>query len=357
MNLFQRIEIGISGRLLRASEPFVERFTNDRWEVDGELLDRRAQYMFTLGRLAERSMPGMTLSAARSYYARLCRVLESAPPDVGRTAELTIPMRSGPRPARIYYPPGLDETDPEPPALVYYHGGGFTIGSIETHDTLCRRLCAEASTSVISVDYRLAPEDPFPAAVEDCYDAYLWVSEQAQALGICSDRIAVGGDSAGGNLAAVVTALARDQGKPIPSVQLLIYPGVGTVHHIGRQKPELQTGYGLDDKTTRWFFANYVPEGEDENPLVAPLHLASHAGLSPAIVVTAQFDLLCGEGLEYVERLEAAGVPVTHLHQTDLPHGFATMSVLPRAREAISELAAALGRALRHGREEARALG
>jgi acetyl esterase len=357
MNLFQKIETSVSVRLLRASDPFVERLTKKRWEVDGEVLDRRAQYMFTLGRFVERSMPSMTPSAARSYYARLYQLLESAPPEVGRTEDLTIPMRSGPRPARTYYPRGADETAETRPALVYYHGGGWTIGNIETHDTLCRRLCSNARIVVVSVDYRLAPENPFPAAVEDCYDAYLWVSDQSTALGISADRIAVGGDSAGGNLAAVVTALARDEGKPLPSVQLLIYPGVGTVDHIGRQKPELQTGYGLDDKTTRWFFANYVPEGEAENPLVAPLHLPSHRDLSPAIVVTAQFDLLCGEGLEYVQRLGAAGVPVKHLHQRDLPHGFATMSVLPRAREAISELAAALRRALAHGNEDLRAPG
>lgn len=355
MNLFQRIEASVAGRFLRASDSFVERLTQKRWEVDGELLDRRAQYMFMLGRWAERSMPDMTPPDARSYYSRLGRILESPPPEVGRTAELTIPMRSGPRPARIYYPRGADETTESRPALVYFHGGGWTIGSIETHDTLCRRLCSNARIAVVSVDYRLAPEDPFPAAAEDCYDAYLWVSDEASALGISANRIAVGGDSAGGNLAAVVTVLARDEGKPLPSVQLLIYPGVGTVDHVGRQKPELQTGYGLDDKTTHWFFANYVPKGEDENPLVAPLHLPSHEGLSPAIVVTAQFDLLCGEGLEYVERLEAAGVPVTHLHQKDLPHGFATMSVLPRAREAISELAAALRRALPRGEGDVRA--
>jgi acetyl esterase len=357
MNLFQKIEASVSGRLLRASDPFVERLTKKRWEVDGEALDRRAQYMFTLGRLVERSMPSMTPSAARSYYARLCWFLESPPPAIARTEELTIAMRSGPRPARLYYPLGVAETSSKPPALVYYHGGGFTIGSIETHDTLCRRLCAEARTAVVSVDYRLAPENPFPAAVEDCWDAYLWVRDQAHNLGLSSDRVAVGGDSAGGNLAAVVTSLARDKAKPMPCVQLLIYPGVGTVDHPGRRKPELQTSYGLDDKTTRWFSANYVPEDENENPLVAPLHLPSHAGLSPAIVVTAQFDLLCGEGVEYAQRLEAAGVPVKHLHQRDLPHGFATMSVLPRACEAILELAAALRRALARRNEDLRAPG
>jgi len=316
--------------------------------VDGESLDRRAQYMFELGRFAERSLPSMTPERARAYYARLCRVLEAAPPEIARTSELTIAMRSGPRPGRAYYPPGADAGTGAVPGLVYYHGGGFTIGDIDTHDTVCRRLCVAASCVVVSVDYRLAPENRFPAAVEDCYDAYSWVREHAQELGIASDRIAVGGDSAGGNLAAVVTSIARDEGMPTPHVQLLIYPGVANVDYAGRQKPELQTGYGLDRKTTNWFGENYLLEADHDDPHGAPLYLRSHESLSPAIVITAQFDLLCDEGVEYVAKLEAAGVPVKRVHFTDLPHGFVTMSVLPRAREAIAELAAELRNAL-HG--------
>ncbi|MGB8224518.1 MAG: alpha/beta hydrolase [Polyangiales bacterium] len=246
MTLFQNIEVAIVRGLLRAPEPFVRRMTKERWEVGGEPFDRRAQYMFELGRPVERSMPRMTPEAARSYYARLCRVLQAAPPDIGRTSELTIPMRSGPRMARAYYPPGADAPRGGRRGLVYYHGGGHTIGSIETHDTLCRRLCSAASCIVISVDYRLAPESPFPAALEDCYDAYRWVRVNAHELGMAFDRVAVGGDSAGGNLAAVVSSIARDEEQPMPCVQLLIYPGVGTLDHAGRKRPDLQTGYGLD---------------------------------------------------------------------------------------------------------------
>ncbi|MBW2190304.1 MAG: alpha/beta hydrolase fold domain-containing protein [Deltaproteobacteria bacterium] len=146
----------------------------------------------------------------------------------------------------------------------------------------------------------------------------------------------------------VVTSIARDEGMPTPYVQLLIYPGLADVDHAGRQKPELQTGYGLDRKTTNWFGENYLLEADHDDPHGAPLYLQSHAGLSPAIVITAQFDLLSDEGVEYVAKLEAAGVPVKHVHFTDLPHGFVTMSVLPRAREAIAELAAELRNAL-HG--------
>ncbi len=345
MTPFQRIEAGAAGRLLLASESFVRRVTKDRRTVDGESLDRRAQYMFTIGRVVERSMSKMTPKSARRYYARLCRVLEAAPPPIGRTTELTIPTRAGPRRARAFYPRGGDNNGARP-GLVYYHGGGFAIGSIDTHDTLCRRLCAAADCVVVSVDYRLAPEHPFPAGIEDCYDAYRWVREQAVELGIAPERLAVGGDSAGGNLSTVVSLLARDEGIPLPCVQLLIYPGVADLEHAGRQKAELQTGYGLDWDTLRWFAETYLPGGMSGAPRAAPLYLESHEGLCPAIVVTAQFDLLCEEGRDYVAKLRAAGVPVTHLHVNDLPHGFGTMSVLPRAREAIAEFGAALREAL-----------
>jgi acetyl esterase len=133
----------------------------------------------------------------------------------------------------------------------------------------------------------------------------------------------------------------------MPCIQLLIYPGTANQEHPGRKKAELSTGYGLEAKTVEWFSKNYIPAGEERNPLTSPLYFGSHAGLPPAIVVTAHFDLLCTEGVEYVEKLRAAGVPVIHQHIPDLPHGFGTMSVLPRAREAIGDFASALGDAFR----------
>lgn len=342
MTFFQRIESRAVARVLGASDSFIERRTEPRWEVDGEALDRRTQYLFQVGRFAERSIPRMTPAAARRYYARLNRVLEADPREACEVEDLSISTRSGDRPARAYYPPSVEVPAQGLPGLMYIHGGGFCIGSIETHDTLCRRLCIGGSCIVVSVDYRLAPEDPFPAAVEDCHDAYRWICGHAAKLGIHGDRIAVGGDSAGGNLSAVVSSLARDSGEPLPLRQLLIYPATANENHVGRTKPELQTGYGLDAKTLAWFTNNYIPVEERSNPLTAPLYLDSHAGLPPAVVVTAQFDLLCEEGLEYVRKLRAAGVPVVHQHLSDLPHGFATMSVLPRAREAIEGFASAL---------------
>ena len=285
----------------------------------------------------------MTLSAARRYYARVKRSLEGEPPPIARSEDLAIPMRSGERPARMFVPRGAGSVAP---GLVYFHGGGHTIGDLDTHDTVCRRLCAGAECIVVAVDYRLAPEHPFPAAVEDCDDAYRWIVANAGALGIRRDRVAVGGDSAGGNLSAAVSILARDRAADLPHVQLLIYPGLGGIDHPGRTNPELQTRYVLDAASLRWFSANYVPDG-DWGPLAAPLNLGALEGLPPAIVVTAQFDLLCAEDLEYVDKLRAAGVRVVHHHFSDLPHDFVTMTVLPRAKEATEAIARALGDALR----------
>lgn len=353
MTIFQRIEAAVARRVLQAPDALVRSLTKRRWEVDGVALDRRAQYVFSIGRAAERSMPRMSPQDARRYYEWLNRALEIPPPEISRTVDLTTGLRSGERAGRAYYPLEVDGAKSDLPALVYFHGGGFTVGGIETHDVLCRRLCAAANCIVMSIDYRLAPEQPFPAAVQDCYDAYRWVVDRATDFGINPDRIGVGGDSAGGNLAAVVAILTREEGQPSPRVQLLIYPAAGTVAHVGRTKPELQRGYGLDAKTTRWFFDNYTRSGGADDPRVAPLLFESHRGLSPAIVATAQFDLLCGEGLEYVTKLREADVPVTHHHFIDLPHSFATMSVVPRAREAIAEIADSLRMALHAPRNAA----
>ena len=345
-NLFEQIESGVVSLLMRMPDGLVERLTKERWMVDGEPFDRRTQYLFHLSRRNQRSMPDIPLEDARRYYHRVCQVLDSPPPPIERMQALEIPTRLGSLDARVYYPPGTHEAAGPLPCLIYYHGGGFTIGSLDTHDALCRRLCALAKCVVVSPDYRLAPEHPFPAAVEDSYDVYTWVRDNAGTLGIAVDQLGVGGDSAGGNLAATIAAIARDQAAPLPKVQLLIYPAVGTIDHPGRKKPELQSGYGLDAKTTAWFAECYVPKGQEGNPGIAPLHLASHRNLPPAIIVTAQFDLLCEEGIEYVNVLRDAETPVTHLHYTDLPHGFATMCALPRANEAMTEVANALRAAL-----------
>lgn len=332
-----------STHLIRPPASIVRVMTNSPWEVDGERLDPAMQWVFMLGKFAYRSMRKMGPTASRRYYESLNRIWDAPPPAVHETRELTLHLRSGERAARAYYPSGEDRL----PCMVYLHGGGHTIGSIDTHDTLCRRLCVGAQCVVVSIDYRLAPEDPFPAAPNDCYDAYLAVLDRHEELGIDRTRVAVGGDSAGGNLSAVVASMARDRGVAPPRLQVLIYPAVGGIQHDGRRNPGLQRHYGLDGDTTCWFTETYVQDADYHDPGVAPLYLDSHEGLAPALIVTAHFDLLCGEGLEYVHVLEAAGVPVRHLHYRDLPHGFATMSAVPRALAAIEEIAATLGACLR----------
>lgn len=341
--LLERIESGIVRRVVGASDARLLRWTEPRWEVDGHALDRRMQLVLRVGRIAQRSLPSMTPVGARAYAARVKRSLAGDAPDIGRVEDIMIPTRSGSRPARVYVPEGAAGALP---ALVYFHGGGHTIGDLDTYNGVCRYLCAGAHCVVVSVDYRLAPEHRFPAAVEDSDDAYRWVCENADALGIRGDRIGVGGDSAGGNLSAIVSFLARDRGEHLPFVQLLIYPGVGETHHPGRTKPELQTGYILDAELLRWFSAHYVPDGNWESPLASPLNLASFEGLPPAIVITTPFDLLGQEGIEYAQRLRAAGVPVVHQHVVDLPHDFITFTIVPRAREATQEIAAVLRKQL-----------
>ncbi|MEM7435016.1 MAG: alpha/beta hydrolase [Myxococcota bacterium] len=328
----------LAQRLLRPPDPILRLLTFRRWEVDGEKLDRGAQLAIAISNLRGLSLPDMGPEPARRYYAWISSILEAAPPAVAETRELSLALRSGARACRAYYPEA--NGDALLPGFVYFHGGGHTIGSVDTHDVFCRRLCAGAGCVVVSVDYRLAPENPFPAAIDDSYDATVAISRRAEELGIDRNRLAVGGDSAGGNLAAAVSFLARDAGEPAIDLQVLIYPGVGGFNHRGRRNPALQEGFGLDAKTTKWFWDCYVQGDEGRDPRVAPLELASHAGLPRAIVALAHFDILRGEGLEYADTLVAAGVPVTRLYYEDLPHGFVTMSLLPRAAVAISDIIA-----------------
>jgi len=175
------IESRVIGFVVGASDARVRRWSEPRWTVGDTPLDRRTQFLLRIGRPAQRSLPSMTPNAARTYYARLKRTLQDDPPAIRGSEDISIPTRAGNRPARVYVPEGPSGAVP---ALVYFHGGGHTIGDLDTHDTTCRLLCAGAECIVVAVDYRLAPECPFPAAVEDCDDAYRWVCANADALGI-----------------------------------------------------------------------------------------------------------------------------------------------------------------------------
>jgi acetyl esterase len=229
------------------------------------------------------------------------------------------------------------------PALVYFHGGGWTIGDLDTHDVLCRQLAAGAGCAVLSVDYRLAPENPFPAAVEDCLAATRWAADNAASLGIDAGRLAVGGDSAGANLAAVVSLLARDAGGPRIALQLLVYPATDQRCASASHERNGQ-GYLLTREAIDFFRAAYLPHPEQWSDWRAsPLLAANHAGLPRAFVLTAGYDPLVDEGRAYAERLRNAGVKVEYREYPDMIHGFLLFGgVLDTANAAVADCCAAL---------------
>ena len=264
---------------------------------------------------------------------------------VGRIVDRTIPGPDGEIPIRIYTPEG-EPDGAASPALVFFHGGGWVIGSIESHDGTARALVRDGRCVVVSVDYRLAPEHPFPAAPDDCAAATRWVAENAAEIGVDPARIAVGGDSAGGNLAAVVAQMLRDQGGPALVFQLLVYP----VTSFDRNTPSMvrnAEGYFLTRDAMLWFDGHYAPDAEQRaNPYAAPLLAADLSGLPPALVITAELDPLCDEGEAYAGKLSKAGVPVTHTQYTGVFHGFLGMAgLIAKASEAQREAGEALRRA------------
>jgi acetyl esterase len=250
-----------------------------------------------------------------------------------RIEDLDLP---GPPGARLYTPHRAEPGDPRP-LLVYLHGGGWVSGDLDTHDGPCRLLAAEGGALVLAVDYRRAPEHEFPAAVEDALAAFEWAVANASDLGADPARIAVGGDSAGGNLAAVVSRLARDGGGPTPAMQLLIYP----VTDLSLKRPSYHRfakGFSLEEADMDWYRDHYLPgEHAVDDPRVSPLLAADLTGLPPA------YDPLRDEGETYAEALRAAGVPAALQRHPSLVHGFANLTaVIPAARAAMLEAAGAL---------------
>lgn len=285
----------------------------------------------------------LSVAAARQALIERRRLTAGAPEPIAHVADRSIPGPGGPLPIRIYRPAAAAPL----PTLVYFHGGGWVLGSIETHDGICRALANAGACQVVSVEYRLAPEHRFPAAVEDAYAASAWVAANAAELGAAPDRIAVGGDSAGGNLAAAVCLMARDRGGPRLAFQLLLYP----VTSFAFDTPsylENAEGYMLTRADMRWFWQHYLPdEAAGRSPYASPLQAENLRGLPPALVVTAEFDPLRDEGEAYAARLQAAGVPATLRRYEGLIHGFLGMTAaIERARTALEEIGRALQEAL-----------
>jgi acetyl esterase len=249
---------------------------------------------------------------------------------VHAVADLSLLGPEGPVPIRVFRPTDAEQL----PILVWFHGGGWVTGSIETHDLTCRQLSLAVDAIVVSVEYRLAPETKFPGAVDDCVAAWSWINAHAANLGGDPARVAIGGDSAGGNLAAVVAIIARDEGLPAPVHQLLVYP-VTDHEFTSAAMVDNATGYFLEADTMIWFYDHYARTADDfDDWRMSPMRTPDLAGVAPATVLTAEFDPLRDQGEAYGKRLREAGVPVEILRAAGLFHGFFGMQkFLPSAKE------------------------
>ena len=304
-----------------------------------------------LALIEERGLPPMqSLSPveARLFYRDRRALTQPEPPAVAEIVELAADGPHGAIALRLYRPTRRSD-DPAPtPVLVYFHGGGWTIGDLDTHDVLCRQLANGSRCAVVSVDYRMGPEHRFPVAVEDALAATYWVRRQAETLGLDPSRLAVGGDSAGGNLAAVVALLARDAGDLAVAYQLLIYPATD-MRCCHPSHAANGTGYLLETPTIVYYRGNYIDD--DACYLdwrASPLLHTDLSGLPPALVLTAGFDPLRDEGLDYANALVAAGNRATYVCFERQIHGFITMGkVLDEANTAVAMCAAELARVLR----------
>jgi len=292
-------------------------------------------------RAARPPLHSLSPEAARAAYAAGAGVLEIAKPALPRVEDLRVPARDGqPLPARLYSPAPAPHAPL--PVLLYLHGGGFTIGSIETHDVLCRELARQAGCMVLSLDYRLAPEHRFPIASNDAWDALQWLAQNAAALGADPARLAVGGDSAGGTLAAVNAILARDAGIAL-ALQLLIYPGT-TAHQDTDSHRRFAHGMVLEEAGITWFFDQYVRGPADRDDWrFAPLNAPDLEGVAPAFVCLAECDPLVDEGMAYADRLRVAGVAVDLEIYRGVTHEFIKMGrAIPEALQAHADCARAL---------------
>jgi acetyl esterase len=308
-------------------------------------MDPDTQVVLDMIRVAGRPpFEALTPAEARDAMLASRKVLAPPPEDVAEVRDTTFPGPLGPIGVRLYRPAGTNASDVLP-ALVFYHGGGWVIGDLDTHDGPCRRYANAARCRVVSVDYRMAPEHPFPAAVDDCAAATKWVIDNAASFGIDPTKVAVGGDSAGGNLAAVIALMARDGTIPPLAFQMLVYPATDmTMTSVS--STTIGPGVPLTSVTMKWFIDHYM-KTDRTDWRASPLRVASVAGTAPALVLTCAHDPLRDEGVAYAHRLEREGVRVVHLHYGDQIHGFLGMGRIIRAADqAIDVMARVLKQAL-----------
>jgi acetyl esterase len=315
------------------------------------MLDPQARALLDL--MAANGVPPvhtLTPADARRLYLERRFFTQPEPPAVAEVRDLRTDTGLRLRLVRPATSTAVAATVGLQPALVYFHGGGWTIGDLDTHDVLCRQLCAAAGVAVVSVDYRLGPEHRFPAAVDDCVAATRWLQREGASLGLDPTRLAVGGDSAGGNLAAVVALVLRDAGDPAPAFQLLVYPAtdmraVAPSHTVNGQ------GYLLTADSVAWYRGHYIADAAQWSDWRAsPLLAADLSRLPPALVLTAGFDPLRDEGRQYADALSVAGNRVQYVCFERQLHGFITMSkVIDEARTAVALCGAVLREALSGG--------
>jgi acetyl esterase len=311
------------------------------------------QMQAVLARMTQSALPPLctvSADAARKLYRETRAALCPPVPAVDEVRELATSGPHGPIPLRFYR--GLGAPDGEAlPALVFFHGGGWTIGDLDTHDIVCRTLANKAHCAVFAVDYRMGPEHKFPAAVDDCLAATRWVVRQAAVLGVDAARIAVGGDSAGGNLAAVVAIALRDAGAPQLVFQALVYPATDQ-RMDSASHASFAEGYLLTRDNLLWFRDNYLAPADYDDWRASPLRAADLAGLPPAHIITAGYDPLLDEGRAYSDRLAGSGVTVLYECFEGMTHGFLTMGgAVAAANHALYRLAQSLAQAFRQKRD------
>jgi acetyl esterase/lipase len=311
--------------------------------AEGQELATDLHVLLSLARLSGHAMltGGLPAEEARAYIRRSAAATSGPAIPMAEVRDFELPGPAGPLPARLYVPFGAPP--PPRPALIYYHGGGWVVGGLYTHDRTCRFLAAHSGAAVLFAAYRLAPEHPFPAAPEDAEAAFRWAVERAEELGADPGRIAVGGDSAGGNLATGVCMAMRDSGGPAPAMQLLIYPATEAIDPRPSRRL-FQHGFILTQTDIDLCERAYLPDKSmGYQPLASVLRAPDLAELPPAYVATAGFDVLRDEGEEYAQRMREAGVPVALRRHPRLVHTFANLTTVSRsARAAMHEVAGAL---------------
>jgi acetyl esterase/lipase len=333
---------GAIGRLLAGLPESLQRILAGRpTMIDGQVLDPELQLLLRLAsRVEEPPLETLSITAVRQNLERQAAAFEG-PKIAGVSVDsLQIPGPDGPIPARLYIP---ELEEPPLPLLVYLHGGGWVRGSLNTHDNPCRFLAREAGVLVLSVDYRLAPEHKFPAAVDDALAALRFAGDNAADLGADPTRIALGGDSAGGNLTAAVSQVALATGDRTPAFCLIIYPATDLTHKR-RSYHLFSEGFFLTEEHMDWYRSHYLPHDDAaRDPRASPLLARDLSGLPPAYVATAGFDVLRDEGEEYAARLRAAGVAVALRRHRGLTHGFINLVGMGHAGPAaMREVAGAL---------------